>query len=144
MGVDESFETLVQLIYTSKPIKLGLLKYIGNLIGLLTWRIDKFTLLNRPRNLARPLCGIVNNRTELIIFHNLLKKTLKMNKVEVIEINPGTIIKSNDLERQIVIEINRFNDEGYKVVSTEIIKNKLNSEFKHAERLYMMVFLEKI
>ena len=26
-----------------------------NLIGLLTWRIDKFTLFNRPHNLARPL-----------------------------------------------------------------------------------------
>jgi phosphosulfolactate synthase (CoM biosynthesis protein A) len=66
-----------------------------------------------------------------------------MNKVEVIEINQGTIIKSNDLKSQIVSEINRFNDEGYKVVSTEIIKNKLNSNYKHAERLFMMVFLEK-
>jgi hypothetical protein len=43
MGADESFENLVQLINTSKPIKLGLLKYIGNLIGLLTRRIDKIT-----------------------------------------------------------------------------------------------------
>ncbi len=67
-----------------------------------------------------------------------------MNKVEVIEINPGTIIESIDLKRQVGNVINKFNDEGYKVISTEIIKNKLNAHYKHAERLYMMVFLEKI
>jgi len=35
MGADEQFESLVQFTNTSKPIKLGCLKYIGNLIGLL-------------------------------------------------------------------------------------------------------------
>ncbi len=35
MGADKQFESLVQLINTSKPIKIGVLKYIGNLIGLL-------------------------------------------------------------------------------------------------------------
>jgi len=59
MGGDESLESLVQLTNTSKPTKLVCSKYIGNLLGLLIWRIDKFTLLNRPRNLARPLPTIL-------------------------------------------------------------------------------------
>jgi hypothetical protein len=35
MGAEEWFESLVQLINTSKPTKLVCSKYIGNLIGLL-------------------------------------------------------------------------------------------------------------
>lgn len=67
-----------------------------------------------------------------------------MNSVEVIEINQGNIHQSDDLKKQIISKINRFNDNGYKVGSTEIIKNELISGYQHAERSFMMVFLEKI
>lgn len=44
MGADKQFESLVQLINTSKPIKWVCSKYIGNLMDLLISRIDKITL----------------------------------------------------------------------------------------------------
>jgi hypothetical protein len=45
MGAHKQFESLEHLINTSKPIKWVCSKYIGNLIGLLTWRFDKTTVL---------------------------------------------------------------------------------------------------
>ncbi len=45
MGGDAQFESLVQLINTSKPIKIGLRKNINNFTRLAYLRFDKITLL---------------------------------------------------------------------------------------------------
>jgi len=57
MGGDESFERLSQLINTSKPLKFGLLENINKFMRLASARFERLFLLNRPRNLARPLCA---------------------------------------------------------------------------------------
>jgi len=44
MGVDEQFESLVQLRNTSKPIKIGLLKNINKIKLLVFVRIDRVIL----------------------------------------------------------------------------------------------------
>jgi hypothetical protein len=58
MGGDEQFESLEHLINTSKPIKIGLLKNISKFNRLASVRFERLFLLNRPRNLARPLAFI--------------------------------------------------------------------------------------
>jgi len=67
-----------------------------------------------------------------------------MNKVEVIEINQGAILNSDDLKKPIQSKLEEYNKAGYKVLSTEIIKNKKNPGREHAESLFMVVILEKI
>jgi len=63
MGGDESFERLSQLINTSKPLKFGLLENINKFMRLASARFERLFLLNRPRNLARPLCVISKERS---------------------------------------------------------------------------------
>ncbi len=53
MGVDEQFESLVQLRNTSKPIKIGLLKNINKFTWLASVRFGKEILLNRLRKLSK-------------------------------------------------------------------------------------------
>ena len=55
MGGDARFESLDQLRNTSKPLKFGLLKNINKFMRLASARFERLFLLNRPRNLARPL-----------------------------------------------------------------------------------------
>ena len=55
MGADKQFESLVQLINTSKPPRFGLLKNINKYMRLASVRFERKVLRNRPRNLARPL-----------------------------------------------------------------------------------------
>ena len=63
MGVDEQFESLVQLRNTSKPLQLVCSKILTNLCGLLSRDLKGRFFENRPRNLASPLCGSLKNDT---------------------------------------------------------------------------------
>ncbi|RRG18968.1 hypothetical protein DWB61_17505 [Ancylomarina euxinus] len=55
MGGDVQFESLVQLINNSKPIKIGLFKNINNFARLALVWFERLILLNRPRKLSKPV-----------------------------------------------------------------------------------------
>ncbi len=57
MGGYERFESLVQLINTSKPPRFGLQKNINKIKRLASARFERVGSFNRPRKLSKTVTG---------------------------------------------------------------------------------------
>jgi len=120
MGVDELFESLVQLINTSKPIKIGLLKNINNFTRLAFVRFERSVFFKSPTQLSKtvgykagylPLkynnYGLKKIKTSLIfilllfcqhVIHVVdIENGIRLYSVDSVTIEPSKLLLTHDI-----------------------------------------------